>query len=252
MDEKDRTCSKPGQIPAHLRFAVDGWLEDVSRNADAPGASPQIIDDGAVDVVGLRDALAAGTLTAAQTAELAGGAVRWLHHERAEVAAEDAGRRARAAGELVALGDRAVARASRPGHGPRVVTVDAETRDVLREQTLMVLEFGHHPFEEVRDLRPPELLAVAAVFRDAFAVLDTIGWLATPHTGPVCVTITPGHFAQLKQRRGDIALSLLHRLDNRDELTEPGDIAEADAAILADRQTAHALLHIMQAYQTAT
>jgi hypothetical protein len=90
---------------------------------------------------------------------------------------------------------------------------------------------------------------VAAIFRDAFAVLDTIGWLPTPHTGPVSVVITPGHHPQLKQRRADVGLSLLHRLDNRDELTDPADIVEADAAILADRQTAHALLRIMQAYR---
>jgi hypothetical protein len=79
MDEKDRTCSAPGQIPAHLRFAIDGWLYDLSRNEDAPGGPPRIIEDGSAGVVGLRDALAAGRLTAAQIAELAGGAVRWLH-----------------------------------------------------------------------------------------------------------------------------------------------------------------------------
>jgi hypothetical protein len=63
------------------------------------------------------------------------------------------------------------------------------------------------------------------------------------------VTITPGHFAQLKQRRADVAMSLLERLDRRDEMTEPGDIAEADAAIRDDRRTAPALLRIMQAYR---
>jgi hypothetical protein len=93
----------------------------------------------------------------------------------------------------------------------------------------MVLEFGHHPFEEIRDLRPAELLAVAAIFRDAVAVLDTISWLPAAYTGPVSVTITPGHFAQLKRRRADVALSVLDRLDGRDELTDPADLAEADA-----------------------
>lgn len=130
MDEKDRTCSAPGQIPAHLRFAIDGWLDDMLRQGDGLDGPPEA--QAVIEAVRLRDALVAGTLTAEQIAGLAGGAVRWLRQGRAEVAAEDAGRRARAARELVALRDRALVLASRPSRRPRVMTADAEAREVLR------------------------------------------------------------------------------------------------------------------------
>jgi hypothetical protein len=249
MDEKDRSCcAVRGEIPGHLMFAVDGWLEAVVAKGDGVGVAPDVRET-VVEVVRLRDALFAGTLSAAQIAELAAGAVGWLQESGRGEVGEEAGRRACAVGELVALRDRAFAAASGSDGRARVVTVDAETRDVVRAQTLMVLEFGHDPFEEIRDLHPPELLAVAAIFRDAFAVLDTIGWLPASHAGPMRVAITPSHLAQLEQRRAEMAMSLLDRLDSRDELTDPGDIAEADAAIRADRRAAHALLQIIHAHR---
>jgi hypothetical protein len=128
-----------------------------------------------------------------------------------------------------------------------VLTIDPELVDVLRLQTLLVLEFNHEPFEEVRDLAPSELLGVASIFRDAIAVLDTIGWLPSDQTKAMDLTITPGHFAQLEQRRAEIAMTILDRLGSREGLTEPDDIAEAEEAICVDRHQADVLLRLLRA-----
>jgi hypothetical protein len=247
MDISDRTASEVPLvvIPEHLVSAVDDWLWEVMRLACEAYSDTPVRRGAVVKAVHLREAFVAGSLTPAQIAEIAEGAAGWPSRQpRSAGDADDAERLVRAARELR---DRARTIARKNRGGSRVVTLNAELRDVLRYQTLMVLEFAHNPFEEVRALQPAELLAVAATFRDAFAVLDVIGWLPTPQTAPVEVAITRRHFTQLKQRRADVATSILDRLDSREDLTNPDEIAEADAAIQADRRTAHALLRILRA-----
>jgi hypothetical protein len=91
------------------------------------------------------------------------------------------------------------------------------------------------------------LLALASIFREAIDVLDTVGWLSIEPARATEVAITPGHLAQLRRLHDDLAQAILERLDSRARLTDPDDIAEADAAIDADRLTAHGLLQLLQA-----
>ena len=56
------------------------------------------------------------------------------------------------------------------------VAVDSSTADVVRQQTLVVLEANHYFFEEILEFGPDAQLALAELYRDAFAVLDAIGW----------------------------------------------------------------------------
>lgn len=88
----------------------------------------------------------------------------------------------------------------------------------------------------------------AGLFRDAIGVLDTIGWLPAEHTAPIKVAITQGHIAQLERLRDDLPEAIVEQLDSRAELTDPADIAQADAAIEADRLTTHGLLQLLRAY----
>jgi hypothetical protein len=187
-------------------------------------------------------------LTPAQVAELAVGAADWLHPRWPESVedADEVGRLLGVARQLFELRDRALAVAG-DSDVPRLVTVDAELREVLRSQTLLVVEFGHEPFEQLRDLQPAELLALATTFRDAFAILDVIGWLPAPQTIAVEVEITPSHLAQLEHRRVDLEQSIREQLDGRQGLTEPDDIDQADEFIEADRVVADALLRILRA-----
>jgi hypothetical protein len=201
-----------------------------------------------IEAVHVRDAFVAGSLTPQQTAELADGAASWLAPQwpKSTGEADEVERLLGAARELLELRDRALAVASNSDNIPRVVAVGPGLREVLRSQTLLVLEFNHHRFEDVRDLEPAELRGAASIFRDAMVVLDTIGWLATEQTATVEVAITPGHLAQLQRLRSDVAMTILDRLDSREDLTEPDDLAEADEAIAADRLIAHGLLRLLQ------
>src|SRR5690242_828127 len=77
-------------------------------------------------------------------------------------------------------------RANDRGHGPRsassmsieqrnatrVITVGREAGAVVRDQSLAVLEHNHEYFEELRRFGPEARRALAAIYRDAFAVLD--------------------------------------------------------------------------------
>jgi hypothetical protein len=89
---------------------------------------------------------------------------------------------------------------------------------VLRQQTLAVLEFNHHPFEDLRDLPPADQLAAAQTFRDAFAVLDAIGWATTNPTNNVDVPLSAGHVAHLRACQDDLAYTLRHGDTTYDDL----------------------------------
>jgi hypothetical protein len=230
MDTPDRTASEvPFAAPEQVVDAVDRWFAQVV-------------------------ALAAGPLTSAQATDLADRAMPWLqllcrtddadHHDN------ETERLLSVARDLLDLRDRTSTETFDGVH--RVLTLDAELCEALRYQTLLVLEFGHDPFEGLRDLAPIDLLIVAATFRDAFAVLDAVGWLPSAQRSvPVQVPITSRHLAQLERRRDDVLASLLDRLDSQEDLTDPGDIAEADAALGFDRQAARGLVRLLQAARQA-
>jgi hypothetical protein len=249
MDISDRIESEvPGvAIPAHLVFAFEEWIAQQIRAACDRHDSPE--NQGSViEAVHVRDAFVAGSLTPRQTAELADGAASWLAPQwpTSTGEADEVERLVAATRELLELRDHATALASNSDNISRVVTVGPGLREILRSQSLLVLEFDHHRFEDVCDLGPAALLGAASIFRDALAVLDTIGWLATEQTATVEVAITPGHLAQLQRLRSDVAMRILDRLDSREDLAESDDLAEADEAIAADRLTAHGLLQLLQ------
>jgi hypothetical protein len=125
-----------------------------------------------------------------------------------------------------------------------VITVDRQVGEVLRQQTLIVLEANHHCFEDVRDLGPEAQLALSRIYRDAFAVLDALGW--DPGAGAAAgardatdVPLTAGHMEQLCRRREDLGHTNLDRLDD----------GVVDAARLApDRLAAQALDRLLAAF----
>jgi hypothetical protein len=133
----------------------------------------------------------------------------------------------------------------------RTIAVDPSLGEILRLQTLLVLAANHEPFEDVRYLTAPELLAVAGIWRDAMRVLDTVGWLPVPGTATIEVVITAGHAAQLRRLRHDEALAVLDCLDMRDKSTMARRRAEIDGEIEARRLAARALGELLQRYGRA-
>jgi hypothetical protein len=133
----------------------------------------------------------------------------------------------------------------------RTIAVDPSLGEILRLQTLLVLAANHEPFEDVRYLAAPGLLAVADIWRDAIAVLDTVGWLPMPATATIEVVITAGHVAQLRRLRHDEALAVLDCLDVRDTLATAHQRAEVDGEIEARRLAAWGLSELLQRYGRA-
>jgi hypothetical protein len=147
------------------------------------------------------------------------------------------------------------------GHGPRrtelrehfratgasSVAIDPALCEILRDQTLLVLVLTSGEFEDACDLPPSELLALAATFRDAFAVLDAIGWVPEPQTETVQVTIAAGHVAQLRRLHADLGIGIFDHLDTRQKGATPEERAVAEHEIEADRVTAGGLVQILRA-----
>jgi hypothetical protein len=133
----------------------------------------------------------------------------------------------------------------------RTIAVDPALREILRLQTLLVLAANHEPFEDVRYLTAPKLLALADIWRDAIAVLDTVGWLPVPATAAIEVVITKGHVAQLRQLRHDEVMAILDCLDVRDALTTPNERAEADSEMRARRLAVQSLDEILRCHRDA-
>jgi hypothetical protein len=120
-----------------------------------------------------------------------------------------------------------------------IIGVDPSTADVLRQQTLGTLEANHYYFEEILAFGPEAQFALSQIYRDAFAVLDAIGW-RRPEDPPqtVDVPMTPGFTEQLFRRRYDLGHTNIDRLATRDAESDPARRAEIDAAIAANRQAA--------------
>jgi hypothetical protein len=98
-----------------------------------------------------------------------------------------------------------------------LISVGPEQADVLRHQTLVVLETNHYYFEDLLDFGPEAQHALSVIYRDAFAVLDAIGWAPDPALGAVEVPLTCGHVEQLRRRRYDLAHTNLDRLPSPDQ-----------------------------------
>jgi hypothetical protein len=95
----------------------------------------------------------------------------------------------------------------------RVIRVSTTQRASLREQTLEILELEHHRFDAFADQSPSDQLATATLFRDAFSVLDALGWDPSPDAPPIDIPLTAGHVAQLEARRTDLSLDALPTAD---------------------------------------
>jgi hypothetical protein len=115
-----------------------------------------------------------------------------------------------------------------------VVSVDPSTADVLRLQTLVVLEANHYYFEEILEFGPEAQHALSVVYRDAFAVLDAIGWRRPEEPVTVDVPFTAGFVEQLHRRRFDLGHTNIDRVS---EETWDREVVDRDreAAITLDR-----------------
>jgi hypothetical protein len=124
--------------------------------------------------------------------------------------------------------------------------VDPSVADVLRLQSLIVLELNHHHFEDLRDFPPEGQRALAALFRDVLDVLEAVGW--EPPTNPppaIDVPLTSGYIDLLHERREDLGRA------TTDHLPEPGEpiSAQTFTAITADRDAAQTLGRLIATFE---
>jgi hypothetical protein len=129
------------------------------------------------------------------------------------------------------------------------VPVDTSMADVLRLQTLVVLEANHYYFEDLLSFGPEAQQALSVIYRDAFAVLDAVGWRRSDDPpASVDVPLTAGFVEQLRRRRYDLGHTNIDRLTTRDEATDALVIAAIDEAIVADGLAARALDQLSAAF----
>jgi hypothetical protein len=129
-----------------------------------------------------------------------------------------------------------------------VLTVDRRTAAVIRRQTIIVLEDNHHAFEDLLELGAEAQFALSVIFRDAFAVLDTLGWPVARADETIDVPLTFGHVEQLRRRRRDLGARNIDRLDG---IGDPADIDAIRPELDADRLAAQALDRLFTAYFAA-
>jgi hypothetical protein len=132
-----------------------------------------------------------------------------------------------------------------------VVSVDPITADVLRLQTLVVLEANHYFFEEILEYGPEAQHALLVIYRDAFAVLDAIGWSSNPDAGLIDVPLTDGHIDQLRRCSYDLRVTNINRSDQLDTATAQ-EAATVRAAIDANLTAARTLDRLFSDYAQAT
>jgi hypothetical protein len=115
-----------------------------------------------------------------------------------------------------------------------LVSVDPSTADILRRQTLIILEANHYYFEEILEFGPEAQHALSVIYRDAFAVLDAIGWRRPDEPATVNVSFTAGFVEQLHRRRYDLGHTNIDRVqqDTWDRAVVDRD---REAAITLDR-----------------
>jgi hypothetical protein len=127
------------------------------------------------------------------------------------------------------------------------IVVDSQTASVLRRQTLIVLEANHHHFEELLEFGAEAQYALSVIYRDAFAVLDALGW-PDADPGTVSVPLTDGHVDQLRRRRHDLGATNIDRLDG---IEDSAAIAAIRPQLDADRTAAQTLDRVFAAYLDA-
>jgi hypothetical protein len=115
-----------------------------------------------------------------------------------------------------------------------LVAVDPSTADVLRHQTLTVLEANHYYFEEILEFGPEAQHALSVIYRDAFAVLDTIGWRRPDEPVTVEVEFTAGFIEQLHRRRYDLGHTNIDRV-SQETWDQAAVDRDREAAITLDR-----------------
>jgi hypothetical protein len=115
-----------------------------------------------------------------------------------------------------------------------VVPVDPSTADVLRHQTLVVLEANHYYFEEILEFGPEAQYALSVIYRDAFAVLDAIGWRRPEEPVTVEVEFTAGFIEQLHRRRFDLGHTNIDRV-SQDTWDQALVDRDREAAVTLDR-----------------
>ncbi len=133
----------------------------------------------------------------------------------------------------------------------RLLTVDPSTVDVLRRQTLVVLEANHYFFEEILEFGPEAQHALSVIYRDAFAVLDAIGWAQPQPPGPVDVPLTAGHIDQLRRCRHDLPVPNINRSDCLETASDQEAAAIRDD-LAANLAAVHTLGHLISDYTRAT
>lgn len=106
----------------------------------------------------------------------------------------------------------------------RVVSVDREVAEAIREQSLITLEANHHFFEDVAGFGAAAQRALARIYQEAFAVLDAIGWeplgaAADDDDDEVRVPLTPGHVEQLRARRFELGHANIDRVEHTADWT---------------------------------
>jgi hypothetical protein len=131
------------------------------------------------------------------------------------------------------------------------ITVEPWLADVLRYQTLVIQKVNHHAFARLRELEPEAQFALAGIYRDAFAVMEAIGWEPDPDSGPVEVALTAGHIEQLYRRRYDLGAINFARLDALADAPTPEAAATIRADLEADRLAAQALDRLFADYNRA-
>ncbi|HET6509390.1 MAG TPA: hypothetical protein VFG42_21510 [Baekduia sp.] len=132
-----------------------------------------------------------------------------------------------------------------------LVPVDPSTVDVLRRQTLVVLEANHYFFEELLNFGPEAQIALSQIYRDAFAVLDAIGWSQDPAAGHLDVPLTDGHIDQLRRCSYDLRVTNINRSDQFDTATAQEAAAIRDD-LAANLAAVHTLDHLFSDYTRAT
>jgi hypothetical protein len=133
-----------------------------------------------------------------------------------------------------------------------LVPVDPLLADILRHQTLLVLEFNHDYFEYLRDFGPEAQVALSVIYRDAFAVLDAVGWSADPDAGTIDVPLTDGHIEQLRRCRFHLGHANIDRIRALDDADPDDDPIAIRASIDTDRAAAQALDHLFGIYALKT
>jgi hypothetical protein len=131
-----------------------------------------------------------------------------------------------------------------------LVRVDPSAVDVLRHQTLVVLEANHYFFEELPNFGPEAQFALSVLYRDAFAVLDAIGWSPDPASGPVDVPLAAGHIDQLRRCIYDLRVTNINRSDHLDTASDQEAAAIRDD-LTANLAAVHTLDHLISDYTRA-